>query len=94
MNSLPDPRRTDQCVYSQAHLIWLGIVLFMTHLGSRRQLRFERLAEGFETNLARLSGQRGLRLSLILTRWLTTPSVPTSASLRNFSLVWPQNSFA
>jgi len=60
MNSLPDPRRTDQCVYSQAHLIWLGIVLFMTHLGSRRQLRFERLAEGFETNLARLSGQQGL----------------------------------
>ena len=43
MNRLPDTRRAEQCVYSQAHLLWMGILLFMMHLGSRRQLRFERL---------------------------------------------------
>ena len=57
MNNLPDPRRQEQCVYNQAHLLWLGILLFLTHLGSRRQMRFERLAESFMQNLAKLSGQ-------------------------------------
>jgi hypothetical protein len=57
MDNLPDPRRQEQCVYSQAHLLWLGILLFLTHLGSRRQMRFERLAESFMQNLAKLSGQ-------------------------------------
>jgi len=60
MNALPDPRRREQIVYSQAHLLWLGILLFMTHLGSRRQLRFERQGQHFDVNLARLSGQGGL----------------------------------
>ena len=32
----------------------------MMHLGSRRQMRFERLAERFEQNLAKLCGQRDL----------------------------------
>jgi hypothetical protein len=57
MNHLPDPRRADQSVYTQAHLLWLGLLLFLMHLGSRRQMRFERLAEAFVENLARLSGQ-------------------------------------
>lgn len=57
MNKLPEPRRVGQCVYSQAHLLWSGILLFMMHLGSRRQLRFERLSECFEKNLTELSGQ-------------------------------------
>lgn len=60
MNTLPDQRRKEQSIYSQAHLQWLGILLFMMHLGSRRQLRFERLAENFEINLAALSGQHGI----------------------------------
>jgi hypothetical protein len=60
MNRLPDPRRSEQCVYSQAHLLWTGVLLFMMHLGSRRQLRFERLTEPFVDNLAALSGQDGL----------------------------------
>jgi hypothetical protein len=60
MNSIPDPRREDQCVYSQAHLLWLGILLFLTHLGSRRQMRFERLAEAFLQNIGTLSGQSHL----------------------------------
>lgn len=60
MNRLPDPRRREQTVYSQAHLLWLGILLFMTHLGSRRQLRWERLAPALGPNLAQLSEQGGL----------------------------------
>ncbi|MFC1453120.1 hypothetical protein ACFLSJ_07255, partial [Verrucomicrobiota bacterium] len=60
MNRLPDPRRDEQCVYTQAHLLWLGALLFLMHLGSRRQMRFERLAEAFMQNLAKLSGQNGL----------------------------------
>jgi hypothetical protein len=48
------------CVYTQAHLLWLGILLFMMHLGSRRQLRFERIADTFEWNLALLCGQTDL----------------------------------
>lgn len=60
MNSIPDPRREEQCVYSQAHLLWLGILLFLTHLGSRKQMRFERLADVFLQNLGSLSGQSNL----------------------------------
>ena len=60
MNRLPDPRRAEQCTYSQAHLLWLGTLLFMMHLGSRRQMRFERQAEPFARNLAQLCTQRGL----------------------------------
>lgn len=59
INRLPDPRREAQCVYTQAHLLWLGILLFMMHLGSRRQLRFERLGTHFARNLERLCGQAG-----------------------------------
>lgn len=60
MNRLPDPRRDEQCVYTQAHLLWLGILMFMMHLGSRRQMRFERTTETFVRNIARLSGQEGI----------------------------------
>ena len=60
MNRLPDPRRKEQCVYTQAHLLWTGLLLFLTHLGSRRQLRVERLAEAFAGNLTHLCGQQGL----------------------------------
>ena len=60
MNRLPDPRRKEQIVYSQAHLLWNGILLFMMHLGSRRQMRFERLSQTFEQNLRQLCGQANL----------------------------------
>lgn len=58
MNALPDPRRTGQCRYTQSHLLWSGILIFLMHMRSRRQMRFERLAETFPGNLARLCGQR------------------------------------
>ena len=54
---LPDPRRPERCVYGQAHLVWLGILLFLMHLGSRRQMRLERRAAAFADNMARLCGQ-------------------------------------
>jgi len=57
MNKLNDPRDTEQSTYKQAHLLWLGILLFMMHLGSRRQLRPERLADQFDRNLAKLCKQ-------------------------------------
>ena len=60
MNRLPDPRRQERCLYTQAHLIWTGLLLFLMHLGSRRQMRFERLADSFTENLALLSGQKDL----------------------------------
>jgi len=60
MNRLPDPRRPERCLYTQAHLIWTGLLLFLMHLGSRRQMRFERLADSFTRNLALLSGQQGI----------------------------------
>ncbi len=60
MNHVSDPRNPEQSVYTQAHLLWLGILLFMMHLGSRRQLRFERIADAFEQNLAFLCGQSDL----------------------------------
>lgn len=62
MNRVSDPRKAEQCVYTQAHLLWLGILLFMMHLGSRRQLRFERVADAFEQNLASLCGQSDMEL--------------------------------
>lgn len=60
MNRLEDPRNPQQTTYGQAHLLWSGILLFMMHLGSRRQMRLERLAERFERNLACLCGQEDL----------------------------------
>lgn len=60
MNRLPDRRRAEQAVYSQAHLLWSGVLMFMMHLGSRRQLRWERLAPTLAENLARLSAHDGL----------------------------------
>ena len=60
INAIADPRKVEQSIYTQAHLLWMGILLFMMHLGSRRQMRLERLAEGFEQNLAKLSRQEDL----------------------------------
>ena len=60
INAIADPRNVEQTIYSQAHLLWIGILLFMMRLGSRRQMRLERLAEDFEQNLAKLCGQHDI----------------------------------
>jgi len=62
INRVSDPRKEEQCVYSQAHLLWVGILLFMMHLGSRRQMRYERLSDSFGKNMGQLSGQTGIDL--------------------------------
>lgn len=63
MNAMADPRNSAQSTYTQAHLLWTGVLMFMMHLGSRRQLRLERLADPFIANLARLSGQDNLEFT-------------------------------
>ncbi len=57
------PGRKEQSPYSQAHLLWLGIPLFMMHLGSRRQLRLERLGEHFDRNLVGHDPDAGQRVA-------------------------------
>ena len=57
---MSDSRRAEQCVYSQAHLLWTGILMFMMHLGSRRQMRFERCSDDFVYNMGRLSGKNDI----------------------------------
>lgn len=56
MNGLPDPRKAEMIVYSQSHLLWNGILMFMMHLGSRRQMRHERLTDTFIENINSLAG--------------------------------------
>jgi hypothetical protein len=43
-------------VYPKEHLVWSGILMFMMHLGSRRQFRHERDSPVFAENLRRLCG--------------------------------------
>jgi hypothetical protein len=58
---MPDPRKRGQCVYSAAHLVWDGVLMFMSHLESRRQLRREQQAAPFALNLQQLSGQSDVK---------------------------------
>ena len=60
INQLADPRDPEKCVYSPAHLVWLGLLTFMTHLGSRRQMRYERESDDFASNFGILCGQWNL----------------------------------
>jgi hypothetical protein len=55
MKRLADPRDPLRIRYSQPHLLWSGILLFLLHLGSRRQLRHERATPVFARNLATLA---------------------------------------
>lgn len=57
MNRLPDPRKSEQCTYTAAHLLWSGILLFTIRLGSRRQMVWEQQAVPFVSNVQALSGQ-------------------------------------
>ena len=57
MNRIDDPRNPERIVYHQSHLLWCGVLMFMMHLGSRRQLRYERQSEEFLHNLERKRGQ-------------------------------------
>ena len=58
INDLDDPRCQPQVVYDKRFLLWLGILLFVCKLGSRRQLDFQFGSDGPEVlaNLNRLAG--------------------------------------
>ena len=47
-------------LYPKEHLVWSGILMFMMHLGSRRQFRHERDSPVFAENLRRLCGHAPL----------------------------------
>jgi hypothetical protein len=48
-----DPLDPDRILYHKEHLLWLGIPLFMMHLGSRRQLPHEQDTLVFTEKLRR-----------------------------------------
>lgn len=56
MDEVHDLRKAEQRTYSSRHLFWLGILMFLFRLGSRRQLLFERETAQFHSNLLSLSG--------------------------------------
>jgi hypothetical protein len=58
IDDLDDPRHQPQVVYDKHFLLWLGIMLFVCKLGSRRQLDYQFGSDGPEVlaNLNRLAG--------------------------------------
>lgn len=52
---LPDHRNKTKSIYSPSHFMWGGILMFMLHLGSRKQYREERKPLTFLKNLLKLS---------------------------------------
>jgi hypothetical protein len=55
IDEINDPRAEDQCVYKLRHLVWLGLVMFILRLESRRQLTAEKETESFRHNLLGLT---------------------------------------
>ena len=56
IGKIPDPRIQEMCTYDLEHLTWLGLLMFLLRLESRRQLCKERETECFRLNLLELSG--------------------------------------
>lgn len=56
MDEIHDPRKQEQCTYGARHLLWLGIMMFVLRLGSRRQMLAERETAAFHSNLLDLAG--------------------------------------
>jgi hypothetical protein len=58
LDDFPDPRRQDRVVYHKRFLIWVGLMLFLLKLRSRRQIDFDlnASAAGILPNLTRLAG--------------------------------------
>lgn len=84
MNTLPDPRNHEMIRYSQSHLLWSGILMFMMHLGSRRQMRHERNTDTFKDNIHNLAGGLPTEFTAdpdTLAYYASSASVP---SLENF----------
>ncbi len=56
MLSLLDTRRQELCTYDRRFLTWMGILLFLLKLGSKRSIRFELSTAEALRNLNHLSG--------------------------------------
>ena len=56
IKQIPDPRVQKMCTYDLKHLTWLGLLMFLLRLESRRQLLKERETECFRLNLLELAG--------------------------------------
>jgi hypothetical protein len=56
MKDLKDTRDQERIIYPRQFMSWMGLMLFMLKLGSRRQLRFELDCPEALANLNRLSG--------------------------------------
>ena len=56
LSSVDDPRNKNKITYSPSHLLWLGILLFLCRLGSRREISYRLSTEKFLKNLCTLTG--------------------------------------
>ena len=56
MGSLLDTRRQELCVYDRRFLTWMGILVFLLKLGSKRSIRFELSTAEALRNLNHLAG--------------------------------------
>ena len=63
IDAMEDPRQVNKTDYNTAHLFWLGTLLFLLKLGSRRQINFQFNTEGFRENLNLLSGENNERVA-------------------------------
>jgi hypothetical protein len=57
LGQITDTRVQERIVYSRAFLTWMGLLVFLLKLGSRRQVRFELDSPAALANLNRLCGQ-------------------------------------
>jgi len=58
LNGLRDTRDPDRILYPTRYMVWLGLMVFLLKLGSRRQVGFELDSPRALANLNRLSGCR------------------------------------
>ena len=58
LNRIDDPRQHGYIKYSFGEISWIGILLFLLKIGSRRQINFQFNTEAFRDNLAMLSKAR------------------------------------
>lgn len=63
IDSIDDPRQINKTDYNTANLFWLGILLFIMKLGSRRQINFQFNTDEFINNLNLLSGEDKKRVA-------------------------------
>jgi len=55
LNAINDPRQVKKIKYRPSHLLWLGVFLFLTRLGSKRQIKFRFVSDEFKKNLSLLT---------------------------------------